>query len=34
MKGTLMPLYAALSDEQKQIADQLIRGPMGIRIMM
>ena len=34
MKGALMPLYAAFSDEQKQIADQLIRGPMGMRMMM
>jgi hypothetical protein len=34
MKSALMPLYAAFSDEQKQLADQLIRGPMGMRMMM
>jgi hypothetical protein len=34
MKGAHMPLYAAFSDEQKQIAEQLIRGPMGMRMMM
>lgn len=33
-KGALTPLYAAFSDEQKQIADQLIRGPMGMGMMM
>ena len=34
MKGALTPLYAAFSDEQKQTADQLIHGPMGMRMMM
>jgi hypothetical protein len=34
MKGALTPLYAAFSDEQKQTADQLIHGPMGMGMMM
>jgi LTXXQ motif family protein len=29
-KGAVGPLYAALSDEQKKIADSLLRGPMGV----
>lgn len=29
MNKTLKPLYAALSDSQKQMADQLFMGPMG-----
>jgi hypothetical protein len=29
-KSALGPLYAALSDEQKKMADQLIHGPMGM----
>jgi hypothetical protein len=29
-KSTLAPLYAVLTDEQKQMADQLIHGPMGM----
>lgn len=34
MKGALTPLYAAFSDEQKQTADPLIGGPMGVGMMM
>ncbi len=30
LKAAIDPLYAALSDEQKKTADQLIVGPMGI----
>jgi hypothetical protein len=30
MNKTLKPLYAALSDSQKQTADQLFWGPMGM----
>lgn len=30
MNKTLRPLYGALSDSQKQAADQLISGPMGM----
>jgi LTXXQ motif family protein len=33
LKSAIDPLYAALSDEQKKTADQLIVGPMGIRCM-
>ena len=29
-KSALGPLYAALSDDQKKAADQLIQGPMGM----
>ena len=29
-KGALGPLYAALDDEQKKVADALLRGPMGV----
>jgi hypothetical protein len=29
-RSALEPLYAALSDEQKKMADQLIHGPMGM----
>ncbi len=29
-KAALAPLYALLTDEQKKVADQLIRGPMGM----
>jgi len=29
-KSALEPLYAVLSDDQKKLADQLIRGPMGM----
>ena len=32
-KSALGPLYAVLSDDQKKIADQLIRGPMGMGFM-
>jgi len=28
--GSLKPLYAALNDSQKQTADQLFWGPMGM----
>jgi hypothetical protein len=34
MRGALTPLYAAFGDEQKQMADRLIRGPMGLGMMM
>ena len=34
MKSALTPLYAAFSDEQKRTADELIRGPMGMSMMM
>ena len=34
MRGALTPLYAALSDEQKQTADQLVRAPMMMGMMM
>lgn len=34
MKGPTTQLYAALSDEQKRTADQLIRGPMGMGMMV
>jgi len=30
LKAAIDPLYAALSDEQKKTADQLVVGPMGI----
>jgi hypothetical protein len=30
MNKALKPLYAALSDDQKQTADQLFWGPMGM----
>lgn len=30
MKGATPPLYRVLSDEQKDLADQLIHGPMGM----
>ena len=30
LKSAIEPLYAALSDEQKKTADQLMVGPMGI----
>ena len=30
MNKALKPLYAALSDSQKQTADQFLRGPMGM----
>ena len=30
LKSAIDPLYAALSDEQKKTADQLMVGPMGI----
>ena len=30
LKSAIDPLYAALSDEQKKTADQLVVGPMGI----
>ena len=30
LKATVDPLYAALSDEQKKTADELIMGPMGM----
>jgi hypothetical protein len=33
MKGPTTQLYAVLSDDQKRLADQLIRGPMGIGMM-
>jgi hypothetical protein len=29
-KAALAPLYAALTDEQKKMADRLMRGPMGM----
>jgi hypothetical protein len=34
MKGVVVPLYAAFSDEQKQTADQLVRWPMRLGMMM
>jgi hypothetical protein len=30
LKGTLLPLYASFSDDQKRAADALFRGPMGM----
>jgi len=30
LKAAVDPLYAALSDEQKKTADELIMGPMGM----
>ena len=30
MNKALKPFYAALSDSQKQTADQFLRGPMGM----
>jgi len=30
LKGAVEPLYAALSDDQKKTADQLMFGPMGM----
>ncbi len=33
-KGVLVPLYAAFSDEQKQISDQLAWWPNGLGMMM
>lgn len=33
MKGPTTQLYAALSDDQKRMADQLIHGPMGMSMM-
>ena len=29
-KAAFVPLYAVLTEEQKKVADQLIRGPMGM----
>jgi hypothetical protein len=29
-KAAIEPLYAALSDEQKKTADELLMGPMGM----
>ena len=29
-KAALAPLYAVFTEEQKKVADQLIRGPMGM----
>ena len=29
-KAALTPLYAVFTEEQKKLADQLIRGPMGM----
>jgi len=29
-KAALTPLYAVFTEEQKKVADQLIRGPMGM----
>ena len=34
MKTAVDPLYAALSDEQKKTADELMSGPMGMMGMM
>jgi hypothetical protein len=34
LKAAVEPLYAALSDDQKKTADQLMIGPMGIMGMM
>lgn len=33
MRTAVQPLYAALSDDQKRIADTLIHGPMGMGMM-
>ena len=33
LKAAVEPLYAALSDEQKKAADQLMSGPMGMGMM-
>ena len=33
LKTAVEPLYAALSDDQKKTADQLMIGPMGITSM-
>jgi len=30
LKAPVEPLYAALSDEQKKTADELLMGPMGM----
>ncbi|PWC58959.1 Spy/CpxP family protein refolding chaperone, partial [Azospirillum sp. TSH20] len=30
LEAAAKPLYAALSDEQKKVADQLFAGPMGM----
>jgi hypothetical protein len=30
LKSALLPLYTALSDEQKRAADALFQGPMGM----
>jgi LTXXQ motif family protein len=30
LKAAADPLYAALSDEQKKTADELLMGPMGM----
>jgi hypothetical protein len=30
LKSAVDPLYAALSDEQKKTADELLMGPMGM----
>jgi LTXXQ motif family protein len=30
IKATLQPLYAVLSDEQKKIANEIMKGPMGM----
>ena len=34
LKTALDPLYAALSDEQKKTADEIMPGPMGMGMMM
>ena len=34
LKTAVDPLYAALSDEQKKTADELLEGPMGMGMMM
>jgi hypothetical protein len=34
LKTAVDPLYAALSDEQKKTADDLLMGPMGMGMMM
>jgi hypothetical protein len=34
LKTAVDPLYAALSDEQKKTADELLMGPMGMGMMM
>jgi hypothetical protein len=31
-KATAAPLYAVLNDEQKKMADSLMRGPMGMNL--